>query len=90
MSWQDPWIWIVAGVVLGGLEMLLPGFILLGFAAGAVLVGLLLWLGVLGSSWPLAVLVLAVCAVLVWYALRRLLGVRAGQTRIWDRDINEN
>ncbi|MFD2175616.1 NfeD family protein [Rhodobacter lacus] len=90
MSWQDPWIWIVAGVVLGGLEMVLPGFILLGFAAGSVLVGVLLWLGLLANSLPLTVLVLAIAAVLVWYALRRILGVRAGQTRIWDRDINEN
>ncbi|SOC14078.1 NfeD family protein [Rhodobacter maris] len=90
MSWQDPWIWIVAGVVLGGLEMVLPGFILLGFAAGSVLVGVLLWLGLLGGSLPLAVLVLAVSSVLVWFALRRLLGVRSGQTRIWHHDINEN
>ncbi|SOC07265.1 hypothetical protein SAMN05877809_10424 [Rhodobacter sp. JA431] len=90
MSWQEPWIWVVAGVLLGALEMLLPGFILLGFAVGAILVGGLLWIGVIGDSLPLAVLVLALSALAVWLVMRKLMGVRPGQTRIWDRDINEN
>ncbi|PTV95082.1 hypothetical protein C8J27_10524 [Rhodobacter aestuarii] len=90
MSWQEPWIWVVAGVLLGALEMLLPGFILLGFAVGAILVGGLLWIGVIGDSLPLAVLVLALSALAVWLVMRKLMGVHPGQTRIWDRDINEN
>lgn len=90
MLWQHAWVWVVAAAVLGVLEMLLPGFFLLGFAAGALLVAGLLWLGVLGGSLPVMVLVAALAAVPVWLVARRLAGVRPGQTRIWDRDINEN
>lgn len=90
MWWQEPWVWLVAAAVMGGLEMLLPGFFLLGFAVGAALVGVLLWLGVLGGSLPLLVLVAAVAALLTWLAARKIAGVRPGQSRIWDRDINEN
>lgn len=90
MWWQQPWVWVVAAAVLGGAEMLLPGFFLLGFAAGALLVAGLLGLGWLGGSLPALILVMTVAAVGVWLIARKLAGVRPGQTRIWDRDINEN
>lgn len=83
------WIWITAGVVLAFLELLLPGFYLLGFAIGAVATGALIWAGLIGSV-PVALLALAVIAILAWIVLRRALGIRRGQTRIWHRDINEN
>ena len=83
------WIWITAGVVLAFLELLLPGFYLLGFAIGAVAAGALIWAGLIGSV-PVALLALAVIAILAWVVLRRALGIRRGQTRIWHRDINEN
>ncbi len=90
MLWQQPWVWVAGGVVLAALEMLAPGFYLLGLAAGALLVGVLVWVGVMGSSLPVMVLVMAVTAVPVWLIARRLVGVRAGQVKRWDRDINEN
>jgi membrane protein implicated in regulation of membrane protease activity len=90
MWWAQPWLWVVAGAVMAGAEMLLPGFVLLGFAAGAVLVAGLTWLGLLGNSLPLMVLVCTVAAGVVWALARKLAGVRPGQSRIWDRDINEN
>lgn len=90
MLWEQAWVWIVAGVVLGALEMLLPGFYLLGLAIGAVLVGLLIWAGVLGANLPLMLLVGAVAAALAWWQLRRFVGVREGQIKFWDRDINDN
>lgn len=83
------WIWITAGVMLAFFELLLPGFYLLGFAIGAVATGGLIWAGLIGSA-PVALVVLAVIAILAWVGLRRMLGVRRGQTRIWHRDINEN
>lgn len=90
MLWQHPWVWIAGGIALGALEMIAPGFVLFGFAVGAVLVGALIWLGVLGASLPVMLFVWAVIALAVWALARRLMGVRAGQTKIWDRDINEN
>jgi len=88
--WQQAWVWIVAGVVLGALEMILPGFYLLGLAIGTVLVGILIWVGVLGANLPLMLLVAAIAAAIAWWVLRRVIGVREGQIKLWDRDINEN
>lgn len=89
-NWAQPWLWIAMGVLLGALEMVIPGFVLLGFAIGAAIVGALIWLGLLGGSAPLALLFWAVLAAICWYLLRRFVGVRHGQVRVWDRDINEN
>jgi len=90
MLWQQPWVWIAGGIVLGLLEMLLPGFILLGFAVGAAVTGILIWSGLIVPSLPVLLLITGVVAAITWFFTRRLLGVRKGQTRIWDRDINEN
>ncbi len=89
MIWQNPWAWAIAAVVLAGLEMLLPGWILLGFAGGAAVVAALIGLGALGGSLPWMLVVFAVASLLAWWALRRTMGAR-GTARIWHRDINEN
>ena len=88
--WQEWWVWIVIGVTLAVAEVMLPGFILLGFAIGAALVGLLLLIGVLGGNLFVLILIFALASLLSWIALRRLMGVRKGQVKIWDRDINDN
>lgn len=88
--WTLWWVWIVAGFSLGVLEVLVPGFIFLGFAIGAVLTGVLVGLGFLGASLPALVLVFAVVSVLAWLALRATMGVRKGQVKLWDKDINDN
>lgn len=88
--WQEWWVWVVVGVTLAVAEVMLPGFILLGFAIGAALVGLLLLLGLLGGNLFVLILIFAVASLVSWIALRRLVGIRKGQVKIWDRDINEN
>ena len=45
MMFQVWWLWIVAGFALGVLEVIVPGFIFLGFAIGAALTGALIGLG---------------------------------------------
>ncbi|PJF10067.1 hypothetical protein CUR21_09415 [Pseudorhodobacter sp. MZDSW-24AT] len=87
--WAVWWVWIVAGFALGVLEVLAPGYIFVGFAIGAVVVGAGLGLGLLGGSLPLLLLVFAVASLIAWVVLRRVLGVRKGQVRLWDRDIND-
>ena len=87
--WHVWWVWVVAGFALGVLEVLAPGFIFLGFAIGAVLTGALVGLGVLTGGPPLLVLVFAILSVAAWAVLRRVVGVRAGQVKVWDRDIND-
>ncbi len=90
MLWQEWWVWALAGLLLAMLEVVLPGFILLGFAIGAGVTGLSIWLGILGGSLPVLLLVTAVVALVAWWVLRSALGVRKGQTKIWNKDINEN
>jgi membrane protein implicated in regulation of membrane protease activity len=90
MLWAEWWVWMIAGAVLAALEVVVPGFFLLGFAIGAVVTGALLWLGILGGSLAVLIFVFALAALAGWAALRRVLGVRRGQIKLWDRDINEN
>ncbi|MCB2137085.1 MAG: hypothetical protein KDE08_14255 [Rhodobacteraceae bacterium] len=87
--WQEWWVWMVFGAVLAILEVMIPGFILLGFAIGAFLTGVLMWLGLLGASLPGALLVFAIGALVAWAVLRRVVGIRRGQVKVWDTDIND-
>ncbi|MFM7446810.1 MAG: NfeD family protein [Tabrizicola sp.] len=82
------WVWVILGFALGVLEVLVPGFIFLGFAIGAVVTGVLVGIGI--PAGPAAmILIFAVVSVLAWLILRRVVGVREGQVKIWDRDIND-
>ena len=74
---------------LGILEVVIPGFIFLGFAIGAVFTGVMAGLG-LTASLPLLILIFAVASVLAWLGLRRVMGVRDNQVKVWDRDINDS
>ena len=84
------WVWMVAGLGLAILEVILPGYIFAGFAVAAVLTGALIWLGVLGASLPVALVVFAVVSLAAWGALRALFGKNLGEVKRWDRDINDN
>ncbi|WP_438990741.1 NfeD family protein [Lentibacter sp.] len=93
--WSLWWVWLAAAVGLGILEILAPGFILLGFAIGAAVVGVLLAVGgplgaMLGGSFALMLAVFAVFSLIGWIGLRRTMGVRKGQVKTWDTDINED
>jgi len=89
MIWSLWWVWVAGGFALGILEVLMPGYIFLGFAIGAMLTGALVWLGLMGPSLPALLVVFAVASLAAWAALRQLFGVRQGQVKIWDRDIND-
>jgi len=86
--WDVWWVWIAGGFALGVAEVLLPGFIFLGFAIGAVLTGILLGFG-LAVSLPLLLLIFALLSLATWIGLRATLGVHRGQVKLWDKDINE-
>lgn len=90
MLWQSGWFWLVLGVGLGIAETILPGFILLGFGLGAVLTGLLLFLGAIGPSLPVVVLVWAVGSALGWLVLKRVFTRKEHRPKIWRKDINDN
>lgn len=92
--WAAWWVWGAAAVVLAVAEVLIPGFVLLGFAIGAAVVALILLIGGplaiwIGGSLPLLLLVFAVISLVSWLALRRWVGVYRGQVKTFDHDIND-
>jgi inner membrane protein len=89
------WVWVSGGVLLGILEIFVPGFFFLGFSSGAVITGLVLLAGGPFAAWlagsiAYTVLFFALVSLVSWLALRRFVGVRKGQLKIWNRDINED
>ena len=88
--WQEWWVWIAAGVVLAILEIVVSGYVLLGFAGGAVLTGLLIWVGLLGGTVPALMLVFALASLGAWLAFRSLFGLPRDNAKVIEHDINEN
>ncbi len=89
MIWDIWWAWIAAALILAILEVLAPGFIFLGFAFGAAAVGILIALGVTANL-PWLLVIAASVALLSWVGMRKFFGIRKGQVKHFDTDINEN
>jgi membrane protein implicated in regulation of membrane protease activity len=94
MMWDVWWIWMVAAVALGTLEVLIPAFVFLGFAIGAVATGLLLlvaapWISGMSASVAVILLFFAIASLISWIVVRKLVGVREGQVKHWHTDIND-
>ena len=90
--WTIWWVWIVAAILLAIIEVFVPAFVFLGLAVGALVVGVSLGfglLGIVGISVPMLLLLFAVASVVAALGLRSVLGVRRGQVKHWDSDINE-
>lgn len=89
------WVWVAAGLALAIVEVVVPGYIFVGFAIGAVATGAAIGLGLPGSGWLVAnpmnaLLVFAVLSLASWLILRRSLGLRRGQSRRIHHDINQD
>lgn len=90
MIWSDGWLWLIAGLVLAGLELLLPGYVFLGLALAVATMGLALLLGLWVWGLPSALVATTLLSAAIWLLLRRMMGVQRGQVRLWDRGINDN
>ncbi len=88
--WQEWWVWIAAGVVLAILEVVVSGYVLLGFAVGAVMTGILTWGGLLGASLSVMLLVFALASLGAWLVLRKAFGLPKDNVKIINHDINQN
>jgi membrane protein implicated in regulation of membrane protease activity len=72
------WSWWVLGLVLLGLEVLLPGFFFLWFGVAAILIGISALL--VDWPWQLQVVGFVVLSVIVALVARRFTGVRDADT----------
>jgi membrane protein implicated in regulation of membrane protease activity len=83
------WVWMSASLLLATLEVLVPGYVFLGFALGALGVGLLMTVVSLGGIATM-LLIFAVLSLAAYLGLRRVFGLKTVSVKVWDRDINEN
>lgn len=93
--WASWTAWAIGAVVLAILEVVVPGYVFLGFAIGAGLTALLLLFGGPLSVWitgsfALALLFFAVMSLISWLALRRVLRSRSQSPKIFEHDINDD
>lgn len=86
--WTLWWVWAAAALVLGLAEVLLSGFLLLGFSIGAGAVALLLLIGVTPQLTVLLV-IFAVLSLLAWIVLHRIFRLPQGQVRRVRDDVNK-
>lgn len=94
MIWEQWWAWGILAVILVVAEVILPGYVLLGFGIGAGGVALLFF-ALPTDQWmleslPRVLLVFSVVSLLCWLGLRRWAGIWRGQIKIVDKDVNEN
>ncbi len=87
--WSTWWVWVAGALVLAILEIFAPGYIFLGFALGALAVGILLLNTGLGLSLPLLLLIFAILSLAAWLVMRKLFSLPKGQVTHFDDDIND-
>ena len=79
-------------LVLAIIEIFVPVFVFLGLAVGAAVVGGALGFGALGfvgASPAVLLFLFAAVSLGAVIGLRAVLGVRRGQVKTWDTDIND-
>jgi inner membrane protein len=87
--WSIWWVWLSGALVLGILEVLLPGFVFLGFAIGAVVMAVILLLPGPTFGLPVLVLIFAALSLVSWLVMRKMFALPKGQVKRFDRDIND-
>lgn len=84
------WAWIAAALVLGVLELVLPGFVLLGFSLGAAGTGLTLAaLGPTALPGSSLWVVFGALSLVSWLALRQFFPPHKREVTHIDHDIND-
>ena len=89
MLWAEWWVWMSGALILATLEVLIPGYIFLGFAVGAGLMGLLILFGINATGLALMLVIFALLSLLSYLAMRRFFRLRKGQVKVWETDIND-
>lgn len=86
---MNGWLWLIAALVLAGVELIAPGWLFLGTAFGVAALGVLILTGLWPWGLGFALVAAALISGVAWLALRGIMGARAERPRIWDRDIND-
>lgn len=87
--WTEWWVWMSGALILATLEVIVPGYIFLGFALGAAVMGVLILVGVSASGLAFTLVIFAGLSLISYLVMRKVFGLRTGQVKIWDTDINE-
>ncbi len=87
--WLTWWLWLAGALVLAILEVVLPGFIFLGFAIGAATTGILLAIPGITPSLPVLLLIFAALSLVAWLILRQMFALPHGQVKTFNHDIND-
>lgn len=83
------WVWVCIALVLGVVELLLPGWIFLGFGLGALAMAFVVVLfPTLSTAAHMAIF--ALLSLLGWVILRQVFRRQSSGARIVTRDINED
>ena len=85
----DAYPTLAAALVLGIAEVLVPGFVFLGFAIGALAVSMMTLNIGLSLGLPQLLLLFAALSLVAWLVLRRLFALPKGQVKTFDHDIND-
>lgn len=88
--WLTWWVWVAAGVVLAIVEIFAPGFFFLGFAIGAVVLGVVLATGLLPLTGGWALVLFAVLSLIAYIGLRATSKRGHDQVKVIRGDINDN
>ncbi len=83
------WVWICAALVLGVIELLVPGSIFLGFALGAMAMAVVVFVLPI-SNIPALLALFALLSLIAWILLKLVFRRQSSGMRIVKRDINEN
>lgn len=87
--WTAWWAWFSFAMILGILEVVVPGYIFLGFAVGALVMAVLMLIGISGLTLPLSLVIFAVLSLVAFVLMRQYFKLDRGQVKKWDTDINE-
>jgi inner membrane protein len=83
------WVWMAGALALAIAEVVLPGFIFLGFAIGAFAVSLILLNTGVTFGLPALMLIFAALSLVAWLLLRRFFAMPKGQVKTFEGDIND-
>lgn len=83
------WVWLAGALALAVLEVLAPGFIFLGFAAGALIMTAVIALFPTAMLAPAALALFAGLSLVAWIVLRQVFKSQSSGARRVTHDIND-